>query len=138
EAMLWVGCDNGLTRLVEGGFRSFPEEPFLREDVQGMLSVDDGPARGVWIANTGGLYRFNDGRWTKLPLGESKDDDTPQGLLISLDGSLLVGTLKGRLLRFDGARLRPLSFPAEPGNFARSMAEAVDAVRGDELWIALR
>ena len=138
RTMVWIGCDEGLVRLVEGGFRWFPEGPaFLQERIHAMLPQETGPARGIWAASDSGLWRFEGGRWAVVPMPVRKDD-RPYSLLAERDGSVLVGTEQGEVLRFASGHIARVPFPAEAGNTVRSLAEVVDPARGPELWVARR
>ena len=136
---LWIGCDEGVARYVEGGFLSFPDgPPFLREKSYALAVVDDGPAAGVWVASDAGLFRFGPDRWTQVPL-PVRNDDRPYSFLAERSGALLVGTEQGQIVRIGGngfSELVPLPF--EAGNSVRSMAEVDDPERGPELWVARR
>jgi len=135
---LWIGSDDGLARLVDGGFRWFPNGPaFLRDKVYALQALESGPAIGIWIASDSGLFRFHRGQWTSVPMPVLQGD-RPNSFLAARDGSLLVGTGQGLLLEFAGATVVPVPFPAEAGNSVRSMAEVVDPMRGPELWVARR
>jgi len=133
RSMLWIGTGGGLSRLVEGGFRSFPQgPPFLRDKVTALIDA----ASGFFIAAESGLHRFDGGGWTTLPLDGGRD--LPWALAEDGEGALLVGSRAGHLYRFDGRALERLPFPSSPNNTVRAILEVRPPSASPELWVARR
>lgn len=95
--IVWFGGSDGLARHTSTGISRWP----LPDELHGKLVVqsiaaDRAGAILVSIVRNG-VYRFLDGKWTKLLLAEGSDIDTPICMLTGATGRTYLGYTQGRL-----------------------------------------
>ncbi len=106
EGNVWIGTDTtGLYRLRHGLFSAYTTLDGLSTDL--VRAVCQDAAGTMWVATSGGLDRWQDGRF--VPVGESV------GMTITAVAATSQGTLwaattdeKRRICRVEGDRLIPL------------------------------
>ena len=106
EGNVWVGTDaTGLFRLRHGAFGAYTTLDGLSTNF--LRAVCQDAAGTMWVATTGGLDRWQDGRF--VPVGESVGLSIP-AVATDLQGTLwaATGDLNRRICRVDGDRLVPL------------------------------
>jgi signal transduction histidine kinase/ligand-binding sensor domain-containing protein len=104
---IWAGTEDGLVFQKSG-------EPFVPVPLPGAqpgdgirFIVPDGPDT-VWIgALRGGLYRWRDGRISRLPGGAGLPIDDLRSLMITAEGDFWLGTASG-LLRVARDEIEPV------------------------------
>jgi diguanylate cyclase (GGDEF)-like protein len=130
---LWLGTQQGLVRMVGGGFQEPDIQPELADLTVRMLHTD---ASGqLWVGfDSAGLYRWTGERLEAVPLPE---DHPPNVLKVttaheSADGTLWFGT-EGGLLRLRDGELKLI------GSEAGLLDERIWRVLEDEqgnLWLS--
>jgi signal transduction histidine kinase/ligand-binding sensor domain-containing protein len=110
---IWAGTEDGLVFQKSG--EQFVPVPLPgaqhRDGIQ--FIVPDGP-HTVWIgALRGGLYRWRDGRISRLPGGAGLPIDDLRSLIITAEGDFLVGTASG-LLRVTRDEIEPVMDGRQP------------------------
>ena len=110
---IWAGTEDGLVFQKSG-------EQFVPVPLPGAqpgdgirFIVPDGPDT-VWIgALRGGLYRWRDGRVSRLPSGAGLPMDDLRSLIITAEGDFWVGTASG-LLRVARDEIEPVMDGRQP------------------------
>ena len=128
EGNVWIGTDTaGLLRLRHGAFGAYTTLDGLSTDY--LRAVCQDAAGTMWVATSGGLDRWQDGRF--VPVGESV------GLMIPAVAGTSQGTLwaatsdeNRRVCRVEGDRLVPL-----PTTDKLARVHALLADRTGALWI---
>ncbi|MEO7098290.1 MAG: two-component regulator propeller domain-containing protein, partial [Luteolibacter sp.] len=104
---IWAGTEDGLV-FQKSGEQYVPVPLPGAQDGDGIrFIVPDGPDT-VWIgALRGGLYRWRDGRISRLPGGAGLPIDDLRSLIITAEGDFWVGTVSG-LLRVARDEIEPV------------------------------
>ncbi len=146
EVTIWVGTDKGVARLLPGSSRFEQEAGFPRDSVNSFLVTrDEGTGREVlWAGSYGsGLYRFEDGTWSRL----TRKDGLGSRFLTSLaasrnpQGSITIwaGTDGGGVARIVDGRVRMLGVDdGFPSNAAYSLLTTTAEQGAEAVWIGMR
>jgi len=108
QGRVWAGTNGGLSLLEGERFRNWNAASGFTSTVVRAIRED---AKGaLWIGTNGdGLFRMQDGQFTRL----TRKDGLPSDLIFSLafakDGSLWVGTNGGGLARYADGKFRVYS-----------------------------
>jgi ligand-binding sensor domain-containing protein/signal transduction histidine kinase len=130
DGTIWVGTVSGLQRprgsLESGHFERISEVSstvrVLREDLEGTL----------WIGSIGGgLVRFRDGRFTRVPTPDSPPGSTVLALFEDREQNIWVGMQTG-LLRLSRTAMNTFPLPdVQNADFGTVYGD-----RGGALWVA--
>lgn len=132
DGSVWVGTDGGGIAILQGGRASY----LTREDGLPGDSVSDLCEDGtgvVWAACRQGLARIEGGRVTAFNRSGGLPADHVRCLLPAADGrGILLGTVGGGLVRFDGTTFQRVVLP-----WKADVLGIYDLLRADgKLWIA--
>jgi ligand-binding sensor domain-containing protein len=101
KGTIWVGTSSGLNSILDGRIKAY-ETDGLSSATALTLHVD---ARNIlWIGTFGrGLFRFENGRFTRYTTHQGLPDDTINNILEDADANLWIGSNKGifRITRHD-------------------------------------
>lgn len=105
---VWAGASgSGLLLFTNGQFVPAFSPALLPGYVRLLLPDRDGR---LWVGTLEAVYVVDDGRVTKVfDLGNA--DNRPAALAESSDGTIWMGTFRGRLLRWDGSAFVQLKVP---------------------------
>jgi diguanylate cyclase (GGDEF)-like protein len=112
DGYLWLSSYNGLVRFDGVSFRTYSDAdiPGLSRASFWQLAAD--PAGTLWAgAESDGLVRLQDGRWTVFRTRDGLKSDKTTAVAAGPDGVAWVGTRAG-LSQVVGGRARPLPGPA--------------------------
>lgn len=104
---IWVGTDNGLSRLSADGWLHFNTSSGLPGNkVQALLVSTQGSQEVVWVGTSSGLACLQDGRWKNFTTKAELPDNNIRALLQTVAPSgqkrLWVGTDTGLAVLEDG------------------------------------
>ena len=128
EGNVWIGTDaTGLVRLRHSAFGAYTTLDGLSTDYVHAVCQD--PAGTMWVATSGGLDRWQDGRFVRV--GESVGL-TITGLAANSQGTLWAATTdeNRRICRVEGDRLVPLPTPDKLAGIYALLAD-----RTGGLWL---
>ncbi len=105
EGTVWMGTDDGITKLLPGPFRGFSIDEGLPNPFARALAVD-GDER-LWVGTRSGAARWSlaAGRFETVVPGSWFPDPRIYALAPPPEGGMLVGSRSG-LLHWDGGRYR--------------------------------
>lgn len=132
DGSLWAATSGGLLRYRDGRVRTYTTADGLARDM--VIAVHEDRAGRVWAGGYGGLSRLDGERFTSY----TARDGLPAAMVYSIDdddqdGTLLVGTVSGGLVRMAGGRLSSVATPAQlPNGTVRAAARGADGT----LWVA--
>jgi PAS domain S-box-containing protein len=131
EGNLWIGTDKGLDRLTRGQISSYTARQELSN--QTVLSIGEGPDHAIWAGTDGGgLYRWDNQRFTAYKNEDGLSNDVVQALYTDLEGSLWIGTDGGGLDRLK--RRNFLTYTTSEG-LSHNLVTSIRESRDGSLWI---
>lgn len=112
---VWIGTEeNGAWHRREGELeRPFPPEAIGKSVLAGLTDR----AGMTWIANEYGPYRFANNQLKKFGAADLITDDRFLALAEDVHGGIWIGTINGRLWRYDGGRFEKFELPAAEPRF---------------------
>jgi signal transduction histidine kinase/ligand-binding sensor domain-containing protein len=130
EGSIWIGTQNGLTRISDSAVIPTPGgiDPLISQPVRAVTVTSDG---SVWVGTNDGLYRFTGALRRRYGLSEGLPNSGINALHGAGDGSLYVATEGGQVSRFWQGRFTPVRFPH---GFNRVIAMTTDQPGG--LWLS--
>ncbi len=127
EGYLWIATYEGLVRFNGEKFhvldKSFSPALISTSIVTLARTSDD----ALWLGTLAGLMRYRNGQFEVIPLPGGQD--IIYALTAARDGSVWVGTARGRLARVTGGRAEEIALP-----FSGKPITAL-AAAGDAVWI---
>jgi len=129
QGQLWLGTQEGLTRLEHGEQQVYGEEDGLACPV--VTSLLDDSALGLLIGTPRGLYRLEKGVVERLLASDGWPEAGVWALLRDRAGTLWVGTSQGLFQRGPEGHTRHTADSGLPANDVRALVEGPD----DRLWI---
>jgi signal transduction histidine kinase/ligand-binding sensor domain-containing protein len=108
---LWIGADDGTVYRWRGDRVDavIPSDSGLGQ----IRGLGEDPQGRLWIAGSGALGRYADGRLVRITRGDGRPVRMPRSIHIDAQGTVWFGTAGTGLARVEGERLR--SFGAEAG-----------------------
>jgi PAS domain S-box-containing protein len=128
---LWIGTDHGLNRLTGGQISSYTAQQGLSNKT--ILSIGEGPDQAIWAGtNGGGLYRWDNRRFTAYRNEDGLSNDVVQALYTDQEGSLWIGTDGGGL-----DRLKPRNFLTYTTNegLSHNLVTSIRESQDGSVWI---
>ncbi len=117
---LWIGFFTGqIARLKDGRL-----DRFLAGSASPIEQFAQGRDGTIWAARSGpegGLFHFDQGRWTRISLGDRSADRQLRSVLAARDGSIWAVTDRQLLVRRPG---NPSFQPVRPSTGAARVAQA--------------
>jgi ligand-binding sensor domain-containing protein/signal transduction histidine kinase len=122
QGRIWAGTNAGLSVLEGDRFRTWNAANGFTSTV--VRAIREDAAGALWIGTNGdGLYRLQDGGFTRFTRNDGLPNDLVFSLVFDREGALWIGTNGGGLARYAG------------GRFERyGSAEGLD---GDIIWSLL-
>jgi signal transduction histidine kinase len=128
DGTLWVGTVSGLQRMERHG-AGFARVPEISSTVRVLREDRDGT---LWIGTIGeGIFRFREGRFSKLTAPDSLPSDTVLSIFEDTERNVWVGTQTG-LLRLSKTAVSTFPLP----DAADSDFSTVYQDRDGALWVA--
>jgi signal transduction histidine kinase/ligand-binding sensor domain-containing protein len=134
----WLGGKTGLYHLTPAGTRQWPLPPGVTRDF-GVQAIVTDRAGKLWVAIARhGLFRFENGSWSRLATAIPGGDDTPVCMLTTASGRTWVGYTGGRLgeLTAAGVRLIGASLAGQVGNILSLVEQDGRLLVGGERGVA--
>lgn len=130
EGNIWVGTQDGLTRLSENMLSPLIDEQSgqIGQLVRVLTTTPDG---SVWVGTNTGLYRFREKRWTRYDERDGLPNQGIRALHRDARGALWVATEGSGLATFADNRFKALPLS---GGFNRIAAITIDRRGG--IWLS--
>lgn len=123
SGFLWIGTQVGLFRYDGVNVAQFAADQGLGNFRINQLLIS--PRGDLWVAGDQGIWRYEQGRFNKLPLPSGhKVHGGMQVIAVNTDNVIWVLTDKGRLLEINADH--PENFAVFPGNRAALITRAPD------------
>jgi ligand-binding sensor domain-containing protein/signal transduction histidine kinase len=121
--------DGRLARRVEGRFTAYAPDPPIAQ----VVHLIPGAPGTVWYLDRDRLHKASHGKLTSFALPTGVQGIDVRSVLEDRQGTVWIGTLQGRLFRFDQSRFS--CFPDRQSPFPSSLRSLCEDRRGN-LWMA--
>lgn len=128
--MLWVGCANGLCRLINAQFERVGRDAL--QDEANIRTLASSPDGNLWIGTNKGVFRYDGEFFSRLTTAEGMTTNNVLHLTVDREKNIWVGTNRGGLHRLFNGNLS--AFTAKEGVFGEQTYAIFEDADG-AVWI---